>query len=70
MLDKILEEIKRVGNTLVEWATDPNPSLLLSYLLLIIGYFLPESSSIILFLVALGIGGYGFYLLFCLKPKE
>tara|TARA_R100001510_G_C7562110_1_gene141761 strand:- start:242 stop:433 length:192 start_codon:yes stop_codon:yes gene_type:complete len=61
MLKKIIEAIKSNVCTLIEWTKEPHIVLGVSWILLAIGYFL---SSIILFILALGLGGYGVYLLF------
>jgi len=61
MLNKIIEAIKSNVFTLIEWTKEPHIVLGVSWILLAIGYFL---SSIILFILALGLGGYGVYLLF------
>mgnify|MGYP003116397439 CR=1 FL=1 len=60
MLNKIIEAIKSNVCTLTEWTKEPHIALGVSWILLAIGYFL---SSITLFILALGLGAYGLYLI-------
>tara|TARA_R100001510_G_C7625054_1_gene185073 strand:+ start:972 stop:1172 length:201 start_codon:yes stop_codon:yes gene_type:complete len=59
MLNNIIEKIKSNLKTLNEWTKEPQIALGISWVLLAVGYFF---SSVILFILALGLAGYGVYL--------
>ena len=60
ILNKIIESIKSNFNTLVQWTKEIHIVLSISWMFLAVGYFF---SSVILFILAIGLAGYGGYLI-------
>jgi hypothetical protein len=60
MLNNIIEKIKENLKTLVQWTKEAHIVLSISWVFLAVGYFF---SSVILFILAVGLAGYGGYLI-------
>jgi len=59
ILNKIIKSVKSNFNTLVQWTKEIHIVLSISWMFLAVGYFF---SSVILFILAIGLAGYTGYL--------